>query len=102
MNNQSKEWHKNICMGEAANRNKTVRMRTIKQSIEYFKSLDPQSCINEWWLRTMLKSGKFKHFHMAGSKYLINIDALEEFLSNPPDEEPVPTPTYGTLRKIGG
>lgn len=73
------------------------RMRTISQAIKYLKEKDPNCAISEWYLRTLLRSGKLKH-HKAGNKYLINLDYLEEYLKNPPSyEEDTP---YGILRKV--
>jgi len=67
--------------------NKLLRMRTIPQAIEYLKEKDPDSCVNEWWLRTQLKRGAFP-YHKAGKRFLIDLDALEQFLANPPAEKP--------------
>jgi len=75
-----------------------ARMRTIKQTAEYIKDKDPETAATEWWIRLLAKSGKIKH-HKAGSKYLIDIDALEEYLSNPPEQE-VDAPELGKLRKV--
>jgi hypothetical protein len=72
-------------------------MRTIKQAVQSIKEQDPESCISEWWLRQLVKSGKLK-CHKAGNKYLIDIDCLEEFLVNPPSET-LKKP-LGILRKI--
>lgn len=72
-------------------------MRTISQTINYLHDKDPNSAISEWYLRTLLRSGKLKH-HKAGNKYLINLDYLEEYLKNPPsNEEDI---QKGTLRKV--
>ena len=57
-----------------------VRMRTISQTISYLKEKDPNTSITEWRLRKMLKTGQLK-FHMAGNKYLVNLDYLEEFFN---------------------
>lgn len=76
-----------------------ARMRTITQTMEYLREKDPNSAISEWWLRQMLKSGKLKH-HKAGNKYLINLDCLEEYLRNPPEDEDNPDSQYGVLRQV--
>jgi hypothetical protein len=76
-----------------------ARMRTIKSAIEYIKHQDPSSCVTEWWLRQLAKSGRIKA-HKAGSKYLIDIDYLEEFFKNPPEEEEKQATEYGELRKV--
>lgn len=75
-----------------------ARMRTIKSTIDYIRQQDPGSCVTEWWLRQMVKSGKIRH-HMAGTKYLIDIDYLDEFLKNPPEEAAAPI-EYGKLRQV--
>lgn len=75
-----------------------TRMRTIPQTIDYFKALDPESYINEWYLRGLVKSGALP-CHKAGKRFLINLDALEDYLSNPPAEL-VEIPSYGKIRKI--
>lgn len=59
-----------------------ARMRTVKQTMEYLKEKDPNSGLTEWWLRSMLRSGKVQHIK-AGNKYLINLDYLEMYLNNP-------------------
>ena len=58
-------------------------MRTISQTVEYFRLADPDTYINEWWLRSLLKRGEFP-YHKAGKRFLINIDAFEGYLSEPP------------------
>ncbi|MGE5633379.1 MAG: hypothetical protein ACM3TR_20130 [Caulobacteraceae bacterium] len=76
-----------------------ARMRTIKSAIEYIKQQDPSSCVTEWWLRQLAKSGRIKT-HKAGSKYLIDIDYLEEFFKNPPEDVEQKFDSYGKLRKV--
>ena len=75
-----------------------TRMRTIKSTIDHIRQQDPESCVTEWWLRQMVKSGRLKH-HKAGSKYLIDIDYLEEYLRNPPEDTVAPI-EYGKLRQV--
>jgi len=75
-----------------------ARMRTIKQTLEYLKKQDNDCAITEWYLRSLLKSGKLTHYR-AGNKYLINLDHLEEFLSNPYSEKIIDT-DYGKIRKV--
>lgn len=74
------------------------RVRTISQAVQAIKEADPESSLSEWWLRQLVKSGKLK-CHRAGNKYLVDLDLLEEFLKNPPNNEDVNQP-YGVLRKI--
>lgn len=76
-----------------------ARMRTLKQAVQYLKQQDPGSCVSEWWLRQLAKSGRIKT-HKAGSKYLLDLDYLINFLQNPPDEAREDDTSYGKLRKV--
>ena len=58
-----------------------VRMRTVKQTIKYFRELDPDTCLTEYFLRTAIKRKQIPGVTMAGNKFLINIDVLEDFLA---------------------
>jgi len=80
---------------------KIARIRTIKSVILYLKEKDPDNCVSEWWLRQLVNQRKIK-FHKAGAKILIDLDALEEFLKNPPVEDDNEVLNYGKLRKIQG
>lgn len=75
-----------------------ARFRTIKETVRAIKENDPDTCISEWWLRQIVKSGKLK-CHRAGNRYLIDLDFLEEFLKNPPAVEEAKQP-LGIVRKI--
>lgn len=71
------------------------RMRLIKECVAELKALDPHTAVTEYYLRRLVKSGKFPVV-MAGNKALINFDNLLEYLSNPvPDTEP-----SGTIRRV--
>lgn len=75
-----------------------ARMRTIQQAVKYFKQVDPDTCISEWYLRQLVRTNKIK-CHRAGNKYLINIDYLEKFLDSPPDNEPAGK-EIGIIRRV--
>lgn len=75
-----------------------ARMRTIAQTVRYFKQVDPETCISEWYLRQLVRTKKIK-CHMAGNKYLINIDCLEKYLENPPDTETT-SKELGIIRRV--
>lgn len=75
------------------------RMRTIEGAIREIKATDPETELKSWALRQLIKSGKFKGFVMVGSKYLINMSALEDYLRNPPEEAEEPF-QYGQLRQV--
>lgn len=73
------------------------RMRTIKGAVQCLKSIDPDCAITEHFLRGLVKTNKIRH-HKAGCKYLIDLDSLEAWLTNPLLEEQ--GQGYGKLRKI--
>ncbi|ACL76194.1 helix-turn-helix domain-containing protein [Ruminiclostridium cellulolyticum] len=78
----------------------TTKMRTVEQTVAYFKENDPQTAVNPTMLRSLLKQGKIK-FVKIGAKYLINVDWFEEWLKNPVMEENIADKNqYGKLRKI--
>ena len=79
------------------------RMRTISQTVQYLKQQDPDTAIGDYWLRQKIKSGELK-YHIAGhSRYLIDLDYLEAYLSNPPAEVKAESVSeYGKIRRIGG
>lgn len=59
------------------------RIRTIDEACAEIKAMDPQSAFSAHRLRCMIKSGEFPA-HRAGRRYLVNLDALLEYLENPP------------------
>lgn len=61
--------------------NKIPRMRTISAAIREIKELDPNSCFTEHALRKAILT---KHIPtvMAGKKYLVDMDAVYEYLNN--------------------
>lgn len=74
------------------------RMRTVEQTVSYFKEKDPLTAVNPTMLRRLIKQGMIKHVKV-GSKKLINLDWLEEWLLNPVELTEQSKPT-GVLRKI--
>jgi len=58
-----------------------ARMRTLSEAMSYLRIQDPETCITPYALRRMVKSGTIPVWK-SGNKYLINIDALEAYLSN--------------------
>ena len=62
--------------------NNTIsRMKTIKQSFEEIKKLDPETAISQWFIRSLCKQGKVKHF-MTGTKVLVNFDHLLDYINS--------------------
>lgn len=75
------------------------RMRTIPAAIRFLKAQDPDSYANEWWLRGLVHSGMLPCHH-AGKRILINLDALEAYLANPPAQPAEVETTYGKIRRL--
>lgn len=57
------------------------RMKTIKQCFEEIKKLDPETAVTQWFIRSLCKDNKVKHF-MTGCKILVNFDDLLRYLNN--------------------
>jgi len=76
----------------------TARMRTISGAIREIKAADPNSEFREWALRQLIKSGKIKSVRI-GVKYLVDVDAVIEYLRNPIVDEVEPV-QYGKLRRV--
>lgn len=55
-------------------------VRTIKDAATYFKTVDPQTGLNECAIRRLLRSGAVPCVKI-GKKYLVTIEALEAYLS---------------------
>lgn len=64
-----------------------VRMRYAKQALEELKRDDPETCVWLNMIRGLAKSGKVPSVQ-AGKGYLINFDALLEYLAAPMDIDP--------------
>lgn len=56
-----------------------VRTRTIKEAAVYFREEDPQTCLTETAIRTLLRSGAVPSVKV-GKKYLVTVEALEAYL----------------------
>ena len=72
-----------------------VRTRTIKEAAEYFQENDPQTCLTETAIRTLLRTGAVPCARV-GRKYLVTIEALEAYLEG--SERPE-RPVEGKPRK---
>lgn len=65
-----------------------IRTRTIREAAEYFKSVDPQTSLTEYAIRTLLRTGKVPCVRI-GKKYLVTIEALEAYLAGASEPAPV-------------
>ena len=73
-----------------------LHTRTIREAAVWFKSQDPQTCLTETAIRTLLRSGRVPCVRV-GKKYLVTIEALEAYLSG---VDTTPVPSEKTSRKI--
>ena len=64
-----------------------IHTRTIKEAAVHFKSVDPQTSLTEYAIRTLLRTGKVPCVRV-GKKYLVTIEALEAYLAGSAAVEP--------------
>ena len=57
-----------------------VRTRTIREAAAYFREKDPQTCLTETAIRTLLRTGAVPSVRV-GRKYLVTVEALEAYLT---------------------
>lgn len=57
-----------------------VRTRTIREAAAYFREEDPQTCLTETAIRTLLRTGAVPSVRV-GRKYLVTVEALEAYLT---------------------
>ncbi|MGI6152972.1 MAG: hypothetical protein ACOYJB_03940 [Christensenellaceae bacterium] len=78
-----------------------LKMRTIKQAAEEIRSLDPHTAITEYAIRQIILSESVPCVK-RGRKYLINMDALLQYLNNGTDiqQAEVNTSQTGIIRQI--
>lgn len=57
-----------------------VRTRTIREAAAYFRECDPQTCLTETAIRTLLRTGSVPSVRV-GKKYLVTVEALEAYLT---------------------
>ena len=55
-----------------------IRARTIKEAATYFREEDPQTCLTETAIRTLLRSGAVPSVKV-GKKYLVSLEVLEGY-----------------------
>ena len=56
-----------------------VHTRTIREAAAYFREKDPQTCLTETAIRTLLRTGVVPSARI-GKKYLVTVEALEAYL----------------------
>lgn len=56
-----------------------ARVRTIDEAFRWLKEVDPETAMTKTALRRLVVSGEIPRF-MVGCKYLLDLDALEDYL----------------------
>ena len=75
------------------------RLRTIHEAYGYLKEQDPGTSVTPHFLRCMAVRGVIPTI-MAGKKYLLDIDALQEYLSGKVAMQDSEAPRIGVIRPI--
>lgn len=77
-----------------------LRMRTINEAHAELKAADPDTALTPHFIRQLILSGSVPHVK-AGNKYLVELDALERYLSNPTPAAP-DAPAIRMVSERGG
>ena len=72
-----------------------VRTRTIREATAYFQENDPQTCLTETAIRTLLRTGAVPSVRV-GRKYLVTVEALEAYLTG--ETRPASEPPQHTAK----
>lgn len=73
-----------------------LHTRTIREAAAWFKDQDPQTCLTETAIRTLVRSGRVPCVRV-GKKYLVTIEALEDYLSG---QAEAPAPSVAQCEKV--
>lgn len=77
-----------------------AKMRTVKETVKRYKLMDPETPINEYFIRKLVKEKKVPSV-LAGNKVLINQDILDAYLNSENiEQQEEPIQEYGLLRKV--
>ena len=57
-----------------------IHTRTIKEAAAYYKALDPHTALTETAIRMLLRTGQVPCVRI-GKKYLVTLEALDQFLA---------------------
>jgi len=80
------------------------RMRTINEAAAAFREIDPETAVTPYFIRQLVLNDLIL-YTKAGNRYLISLDALEDYLRNPqaensPKERQIFPHDYGRLLRI--
>lgn len=79
--------------------NPSFHPRTIRDAAAWFKTRDPGTAITEYRIRQLVVSGTVPSVKV-GRKYLVTIEALEEYFSTPTPSEIKPISAARQVYKI--
>lgn len=93
--------HKTICQISTENDARVPRMRTINEAAAELKAIDPHTAMTAYHIRRLCLDGVIPTVK-AGKKFLLNLDLLLEYMSNPTADkfQPRPVPTVNGIRRI--
>lgn len=74
------------------------QMRTINEAYKAIKEADPETALNPHALRRLVLNGDIPSVK-SGNRYLIDLEGLQQYLSNPIRIIP-PASNYGKIRPI--
>jgi len=57
------------------------KIRTIRQAAAFFSKHDPETCLTETALRTLIRQGRIPSSRV-GRKYLVDLDAVSRYFSD--------------------
>ena len=64
-----------------------LHTRTIKEAAAHFRAADPQTCLTETAIRTLLRTGAVPCIRV-GKKYLVTLEAIENYISSGTAQRP--------------
>ena len=73
-----------------------MRYRTIREAAAHYKEQDPGTAITEYRIRQLIVSGTVPSMKV-GRKYLVTIEALEEYFNTP---TPTKAKQVSTARQV--
>ena len=77
-----------------------MRVRTIDGAVAYFKEQDPETALTKTAIRRLVVTGEVPSSRI-GTKYLVDLDILEEIFSTGTKPQAAPLPeVVGGIRRI--
>ena len=74
------------------------KMRTIDEAAAFVRQADPGTALTKTALRRLVTSGQIPSVRV-GSKYLVDLNAIDEFCSGQAVQAPMGT---GSIRRLAG